>query len=349
MHARICLTIDNHVTAFKNFIKNFIDVLLCNHHHLLTIISNPIQSMIPTKTQQTQREQLKEWTARLYTALNDREGYGRAHMTFFREFEKLSDEARGSKKRSILPYVEPVFNHTASQGYHPQLHYDALFQAMSAYCQHLPPPAWVPPLDQFDRSPTPTLPPSVPKKSSPTPIAPVAKSKKADKTRKDVPTTSREKPAPSSKEKPAPSTSTQKPTPTQKDAPTQTKPMAKGRAPAKPIKLKPSNAYVDDSSDREIELSDGGNLAGETKPLQKELVKCNGCEKDGNPCLINPSTVNKESPACYECFMGKRKCSLCKKAEGGRRRKPAAVAPGAAGELARKSLTLIFYLRLTSC
>lgn len=267
---------------------------------------------------------LKDWTTRLYGALNDSEGYGRVHMNFFREFEKLSDQLHGSNKRSILPYVASVFNHTASQGYQPDIHYDALFQGMSAYCQNQPPPTWTPPPDQFDKSPTPTLPLSAPQQSTqlptpaqpapvppPTPIAPAAKSKKADKA--------------TSKEKPAPGRS---------------KPVAKGKAPAKPMKQKQSREFVDDSTDgeyRDGDTSDGGN-AGETKPLDRELVKCSSCEKDGHPCLINPSTVNKSSPACYECFSSKRKCSLCKKTEGGRKRKPVAVAPGAAGELTRKSL-----------
>ena len=265
---------------------------------------------------------LKDWTTRFYSALSNSEGYAKVHQTFFREFEKLSDEVRGSGKRSIVPYIAPVFNHTASQGYQPDIHYDPLFQGMSAFCQNLPPPSWVAPPDQFDKSPTPTLqslpplPPAPTKPNpgakpsqlapapSPRPIVPPAKSKaKVDKPPKAI-------------------------------APTRTEPTAKDKAPAKTTKQKKSKEFVDDTTDGEYNGSEE-----ESKPVTRELVKCVACEKDGSPCLVNPSTAGKSSPACYECFVSKRKCSLCKKPVG-RKKKPVAVIPGAAGELSSKLLYL---------
>lgn len=266
---------------------------------------------------------LKDWTARFYRAIGDSEGYAKVHMRFFRDFEMLSDEVRGSAKRSIVPYVAPVFNHTASQGYRPEIHYDPLFQGMSAYCQQLPPPTWIPPPDQEDKSPTPSLPPLPPSPSGmkkakagapsqPTPYSPPLPP--LAKGRSRVPKLgSREKPA----REAAP--------------PVPSNPAPKDKAPLrvmKATKVKKSTEFVEDESDGDFKdgnTSDEGK--GPSKPVDRELVKCTSCEKDGSPCLINPSTVGKSSRACHECFTHKRKCSLYKRSgEGARKRKPAAAA-----------------------
>ena len=96
---------------------------------------------------------LKDWMAWFYTALHNAKGYGKAHLASFREFEKLSNKVQGLGKQSIIPYGEAVFNHTASQGYQWQIHYDPLFEGTVAYCQNFPPPHWDAPMDQYKKSP----------------------------------------------------------------------------------------------------------------------------------------------------------------------------------------------------
>lgn len=281
---------------------------------------------------------LKDWTTRFYKELNDSEGYAKVHKTFFREFEKLSDQVRGSGKRSIVPYIAPVFNHTASQGYQPDIHYDPLFQGMSAFCQNLPPPAWVAPPDQFDKSPTPTLQPLPPLPPS-APKMPNAIAKPPTRRTQPVPAPSPPPVAPSNKSKGKADKTTSKEKPAKEPAPSRTKPPAKDKVAPKSTKPKKSNEYVEDETTdgerRDVAASDGEGRVEESKPKDKEAVKCVSCEKDGNPCLVNPSTIDNASPACYECFTAKRKCSLCKR--GGRKKKPVAVPPGGVGELSCKS------------
>lgn len=277
------------------------------------------------------QRKLKEWTAKLYNALNDSEGYGEVHRGFLKDFENLSDQVRGSTKRSIIPYIESVFNHTASQGYQHDVHYDPLFQGMSAYCRQLPPPTWVPPPDQYDKSPTPTLPPlpappSIKKKNQSQPVPGAGTS-----------STPIGPPAAKSRGKAGPKDKSQKDL-----VSTQNKPIPKSKAPQKP---KLSKEFVEDTSDGEYKAGDSDEANAESKPVNRELVKCTGCEKDGSPCLVNPATVgSKSSPACYECFSSKRKCSLYKRSTEGRKRKAVAVAPGAMGELSGKLFGFSLYL-----
>ena len=126
--------------------------------------------------------QLKDWTTRLYSALGNSESYAKLHMGFFREFKQLSDKVCGSIKHLIVPYVKAVFNHMALQGYQPHIYYEELFQGMSMYCQNLPPPTWVPPPDQFNRSPTPTL------QALPPPLTATKKIKGQQQTNPPTPT-----------------------------------------------------------------------------------------------------------------------------------------------------------------
>ena len=207
---------------------------------------------------------------------------------------------------------------------------------MLAYCQNLPPLSWVTPPDQFDKYPTPTLPPHSPIKlpavleqSAPRPPLAAAKGKgRADQ-------------ASSSKAK------------VQKDlAPAHSKTTAKGKAAVRHANLKPSNKFsnnMSDDNDKGGDSTDGGNkvIQVKLKPVDKELVKCANCKKDGNPCLINPCTVGKVSPACYECFMAKWKCTLYKRSLAeGQRRRPVGVATGMVGELSCKSPLSSFILML---
>ena len=209
----------------------------------------------------------------------------------------------------------------ASQGYQSNVHYEALFQGMSVYCQYLPPPSWVPPPDQFDKFPTPTLPPFSPTKLATGPQQPVPRPSSAAAKGKG-----RAEQASSPKEK------------AHKDlAPAQSKLMMKGKAPAKHTTLKPANKFSNNTSDDDYmgsDTSDRGNkvIQVKSRPVDKELVKCANCKKDRSQCLINPSMVGKASPACYECFMAKWKCSLYKRSSAkGWRKRPVGAVTGMGG------------------
>ena len=106
---------------------------------------------------------------------------------------------------------------------------------------------------------------------------------------------------------------------------------AKGKRP-----VKPSEPFEQTTNVENKESSDEEKKAP-APVVNKELVKCLSCKKDGNECMVNPSTVGKPSPACYECFAAKKKCPLYRKPGGeSRKRKPATVPPGGARELAGK-------------
>ena len=107
--------------------------------------------------------------------------------------------------------------------------------------------------------------------------------------------------------------------------------MAKGKRPVKP------SEPVYQTTD--VENKESGNKEKKVPApvVNKELVKCLSCEKDGTECMVNPSMVSKPSPACYECFVAKKKCCLYRKPGGeSQKRKPATVPPGRARELAGK-------------
>ena len=244
------------------------------------------------------QQQLKDWMTRLYSALGNSESYTKLHMGFFREFKQLSDKVHGSTKHSIVPYVKAVFNHMASQGYQPHIHYDTLFQGMSVYCQNLPPPTWVPPPNQFNRSPTPTL------QALPPPPTAVKKSKASSKP--THPPQLEPRPSlmpigpPKGKAKANKATPTEKPH--KEPPPARNKPAAKAKASTKVTKVKPSAAHLEDTTDGEY--NDGTSNVGNPEQ-QREAVKHTNCMKEGHPCLVNPATINNVFPACLKCFTGK--------------------------------------------
>jgi hypothetical protein len=299
---------------------------------------------------------LRDWTTRFHAALSDTEAYGKVHHGLFREFEQLCDEVRGSDRRSIIPYVDAIFNHTASQGYQQAVHYDPLFNGLVAYCKNLPPPIWVAPADQFDKSPTPTLPP-IPKETSRSPsrtIAPRPLPKKLSHNPAHIPKAAG----------PAQPTKTGKQATDMPQAGPGPGTIAKGKGRAdKAVKRgatsmpatatvhvkhlpkgkkrsKLSKDWIDITTDDEEKESSEEEKKSVPSANQKEPVKCVTCERDGHPCMTNPSTVGNVSPACYECFQRKRKCSLCTKPAGESRKKKTtvAVAAGSAGELTSKSI-----------
>ena len=167
-----CLWIDNHVIAFNFFFLNFeLDIVVWNHpQHCRSMAPiNKAQSSCLEATEPAPIDtqwRLKDWTSWFYTTLRDSEEYKKAHQGLFREFEKLSTLICGV---GIITYVKAVFNHMVLQGYQPDVHFQALFQGML----NLPPLRWVPPPDQFEKSPTLILPPwSFTKQSNKLPTGP---------------------------------------------------------------------------------------------------------------------------------------------------------------------------------
>ena len=196
------------------------------------------------------------------------------------------------------------------QGYQPDVHFQALFQGMLAYCQNLPPLRWVPPPDQFEKSSTLILPPwSFTKQSNklptgPQPVPGPFSAAAKGKGRADQAIGPKEKAQKGS-------------------APACPKITVKGKAATRRANHKPANEFGDNTTNDDYkggDTSDGPNkvIQVKSRPVNKELVKCSNCEKDGSQCLINPSMAGKASPACYKCFMMKQKCSLYKRslAEG---------------------------------
>ena len=88
------------------------------------------------------------------------------------------------------------------------------------------------------------------------------------------------------------------------------KAVAKGKRPVKP------SEPIEQTTDAENKESNDEEKKAPAPVVNKELVKCLSCEKDGSECMVNPSTVGKPSLACYECFAAKKKCSLYRKLGG---------------------------------
>jgi len=188
----------------------------------------------------------------------------------------------------IIPYVAPVYNHIASQGYQEDVHFEPLWQGLFAFCNKQDIPAWKAPPDQYDWSVSPTIPPASKPKSLPV-KAPEAKSGPA------------KKPVP--QPKPVKATKVTKPVKEAKaPAPTKdTNPLApvKGKGKMKEV--------VDDTSGSEFEPEE----TEDKQPKEPHPVPCKYCQVKGYPCLINPSTIGKKNPACLKCFSWKLGCSFC--------------------------------------
>lgn len=275
------------------------------------------------------------------------ESYAKSSQQFFREFEQLRDALQGSTARTILPYVAPVYNHIASQGYQQNIHFDPLLKGLFAFCAKEAIPTWKAPPDQYDRSVSPTIPPakSVPVKT-PQPKPVPAKKSAAPIQPKPVKSTKPIKSGPSKETTSAPDT---------KSAPTKVaNPPAAGKGKGKMKKLE----EADEASGSEFEPEE----TGEKDVLDLHPVPCEGCAGGKKPCIVNPTTVGKENPACLQCFSWKLKCSLRarakdeeeepdleskttgkgKKARAPCKKMPAPVSGGEPGEYGGKSFVAMF-------
>ncbi|KAF8811431.1 hypothetical protein BYT27DRAFT_7208554 [Phlegmacium glaucopus] len=138
--------------------------------------------------QQTHYAEVVGWAKKLWGAIKDG-SYALVHQDLFDEFDRLCDATEGiqSTRITMLDHVAPIYNHVASQGYQPNVHYQPLKDAVFNFCNNKPVTEWVGPPDQWSRSPSPTL-DSL--KGMPTPMKKVSKAAPT----KTIPPPSRLKP-----------------------------------------------------------------------------------------------------------------------------------------------------------
>ena len=74
-----------------------------------------------------------DWAKRLWSAISNEVKYREVHKDFFKEFNKLRDEAQAMDvtKVTMLNHVAPIYDHIASQGYTALIHYQPLREAVA--------------------------------------------------------------------------------------------------------------------------------------------------------------------------------------------------------------------------
>lgn len=106
-------------------------------------------------------KEVKAWAEEVWGAVRNKESYARQHDHFFKAFDRLRDEIQSTQDpilhdhRCLINHVAPIFNHTASQGYQPHIHYQPLCEAVTQWCLRRSVKPWKAPADQFSRSPSP--------------------------------------------------------------------------------------------------------------------------------------------------------------------------------------------------
>lgn len=230
-------------------------------------------------------EEVREWAKQLWTAVQNQKTYVVHHDHLFKEFDRLRDAIKSTREpilhdhRCLVLHVSAIYNHTASQGYQPEIHYKPLSEAVTQWCLQKPVKVWQAPPDQHSRSASPAIPPE------PKPVTPVA---------------------PKPKPRPVVRLAAITPTPAPRSAPTKAE-KGKGKA-----KAQISPEYLEDTD------SDGRpEPRHDSKPLDPLLSmkqwdpKCKRCSAGNVPCHIHPNRPGPGS-ACVECNVAKVRCSLVK-------------------------------------
>lgn len=238
------------------------------------------QPSVNTKPAQSHDSLVSTWGKTLWTAIAKESTYALGHDQFFKEFDSLREAAQANKstKITLLNHVAPIYNHIASQGYQPNIHYKPLKDAVFNFCNKMPVAEWTGPPDQFSRSPSPNL--AVLAPTLPNPL-PETNSPKLVRTAES-------NPIPKTKTKPK-----------------------KGKAKA-PISPEVIQSDLDNS---EKEAKDPETRHSNSRPLpptdgmDHHLTPCSLCEQRGHVCHINPKTSSPKA-ACFECNHWKVKCSL---------------------------------------
>jgi hypothetical protein len=276
----------------------------------------------------------------VWTAVQKESAYPPQHNHLFEKFNELrdaiksTDDPRLQDHRCLVNHVAPIYNHTASQGYQPLIHYRPLADAVSAWCLKKPVKHWDAPPDQWSPSASPAIPPR--------PITPPQPPKPTTPPRPKPRIVSRPAPASSSTvPNPAPTK-----TPTPKPAPTKPE---KGKAKAK-THISPE--FVDSDSDV---------AKARPTPTEKWNPLCDRCKVLKQPCHIYPGRT-KDNSACFECNFRKVHCPQIKDAVSGgvedvmdvvkdvpeapkkkARKRPTAVPRGEPGQLAGAFLHSLFF------
>ncbi|KAF8798750.1 hypothetical protein BYT27DRAFT_7264614 [Phlegmacium glaucopus] len=264
----------------------------------------PSKSAQPSKAKMGAAEQQKYntdvvgWAKKLWGAMKDG-SYAPDHQDFFDEFNRLHDTSEGSQstKTTMLDHVAPIYDHVASQGYQPDIHYQPLKVAVSNFCTNKPVTKWVGPADQWSRSPSPTL--NSPK-PMPTPTNKVGKQTMPRlKPQELMACIVASNAGPSKK--------------------------GKSKAPiSEELLLSEDDTFFGEPETKAPLLSRASKPLPPTNGMETNSSKCKICSQRGHGCHINPRATNALA-ACFECNHWKLKCSLA----GPRVKKQAKPAPDA--------------------
>jgi hypothetical protein len=276
--------------------------------------SNPQPTNNAITATQAHDAVVKNWAKRLYEAIKDGKTYEARHDQFFKEFDELRDAAKvsGSTKVSMLNHVAPIYNHLASQGYQPGIHFAPLQQAVYNYCQSKPVADWTGPPDQWSRSPSPTVTLQTPNVINPPPptkstetlnatdAAPLQKSKATNPR----PVSEATNPPPASKKPQAPKSSDVPKIPRM----TVTKTVF-GTNTEKASEQSVQSDNEDSEEEANVKPGRQRKSLPSTHGLSLHMNKCYRCDKYGHRCHVNPKTMSIPLSSCFECNFWKTSCS----------------------------------------
>ena len=278
------------------------------------------------------------WSKKVYAAIQNAERYAQQHDILFKEFDRLRDATQKSSNTTLIHHLAPVYNHCASQGYQPLIHYQPLRAAVLNWCKSAPVVDWQRPPDQQSRSPTPTIPPS-PKPPIPLPTMIPTNRQPAARPPPPTPrmTTAKQRPEAGPSRPLPPVESGSKPsgptkTPGKSGPKTDAKGKSKQTGKGNRSKNITSPEFVieendgDDDNDNDDDEDDEEETAVKNKlpnmaGFDRHLNKCRKCTERNHGCHVNPKATSPTA-ACYECNFWKLKCSRCP----GRAEKPESVA-----------------------
>ena len=248
------------------------------------------------------------WAKSLYDGIKVESTYAGGHQGFFEEFDRLRDasKARGDTTVTLIDHVSPIYNHVASQGYQPNIHFGPLQAAVYNWCKRGDLVHWQAPPDQPSRTPTPTL-------ASPKP-APPPSSKPPQ-----PPASSKPRQSPASSRPPQPPTSSRDPKVARmtisKVAPTASgsKTVSKKKYPS----AETVRSDQDESDEESVRAVPRPPPRGRQPPralpptlgLETHITKCMLCDQRGHGCHINPKATTALA-TCFKCHHWKLGCSL---------------------------------------
>lgn len=244
-------------------------------------------------------EAVSRWAEEVWKAVQKGEEYTRLHDALFKKFDDLRDGIKSSRNpilhdhRCLIHHVASIYNHTASQGYQPSIHFEPLCTAVQNWCYQRQVSHWNAPPDQHSRSASPVLPPDPPTNHA------------ADLERKGA-----TNPGPKRAPRPASMTVTPALAGTYPPfKPAATKPdKGKGKQTAKPSRAKPiSPEFVED--EEEAKSVPPSTSLPPTDGLEEHAPGCERCERNQRRCHINPNGTSAAA-ACFECNHYKVRCSL---------------------------------------